>query len=78
MELIKKTVNKAVLPFALAAVMSGASGFWAINASAAQCSSGDGKSTCSGECCNSGPTHCTAGPCAPAPQQPPREELAEN
>ena len=43
-------------------------------ADGATCTSGDGQSTCTGECCNSGPTHCSAGPCTPAGFQP-RKDL---
>ena len=35
----------------------------AVNVSAATCTSTDGKSTCSGECCIAGPTGCVAGAC---------------
>jgi hypothetical protein len=75
MRLIKRILDKAVLPFAFAAVLSGASSFWVINASAAQCTSGDGKATCSGECCNASATTCVAGPCAPAPAPAPAPKL---
>ena len=71
MSLIERMLNKAVLPFALAAVLSGASSFWIINASAADCKSTDGKATCSGECCSAGATTCTSGPC---PKEPAAEE----
>ena len=68
---VKRILNKAVLPFALAMVLSGASGFFIINASAATCVSGDGKYTCTGECCSSGPSGCAAYPCPrPAPVLP--------
>jgi hypothetical protein len=59
MGLIERMLNKAVLPFALAAVLGGASSFWIINA------------TCSGECCSAGATTCTSGPC---PKEPAAEE----
>jgi len=75
MGLINRMLNKAVLPFAFAALLGGASSFWIINASAATCTSGDGKATCTGECCSSGPSGCAAGPC-PRPAPLP-EALAE-
>jgi hypothetical protein len=77
MKLIKRILDKAVLPFALAAVLSGASSLWIINASAAQCTSSDGKATCSGDCCNAGATSCVAGPCS-NPQTPAPKKLAPN
>jgi hypothetical protein len=71
MGLIERMLNKAVLPFALVAVLSGASSFWIINASAADCKSSDGLASCSGECCSAGATTCKAGPC---PKEPATEE----
>jgi hypothetical protein len=77
MRSFNRIFEKAVLPFALAAVVGGASAFLTINSSAATCSGGDG-STCTGECCSGGPGGCAAGPCPkPAPQQPPRPEIAD-
>ena len=79
MDLIRRIFDKAVLPFALAAVLSGAGSFWVITASAAQCTSSDGTATCTGECCNAGTSSCVAGPCsnpqtpAPAPKLQPKD-----
>ena len=70
MGLIKRLMDKAVLPFALAAVLGGASSFWIINASAATCSSGDGQATCTGECCTATATTCLGGPCPKLPKLP--------
>ena len=74
MGLINRIMDKAVLPFALVAVLGGASSLWIINASAATCTSGDGKATCSGECCAGTATTCLAGPC-PRPAPLPMPEL---
>lgn len=62
MRLISRILEKAVMPFALVAVLGGASTFWTINSSAADCKAGNG-ATCSGECCSANATQCEAGPC---------------
>ena len=71
MRLINRILEKAVLPFALAAALGGASSFWTINSNAATCVAGNGI-TCTGECCNASATTCNAGPCTkPGPLLPP-------
>lgn len=71
MRLINRILEKAVLPFALAAVLGGAGSFWTINSNAATCTSANGI-TCTGECCNATATACNAGPCTkPGPVVPP-------
>lgn len=58
---IKRIVSTGVLMIIIGA---GAILFRMPNALAASCTSGDGKATCSGECCLSTATTCTAGPCS--------------
>lgn len=60
---IKKILDKAVLPLALAAVLAGgASTLWTPGADAAKCTAGNG-ATCEGECCKANATECVAEPC---------------
>jgi len=73
---INRMIDKAVLPLALAAVLTGgASMLWTPSADAAKCTSGNG-ATCEGECCRANATECVAQPCPGGDQPPPAGEIA--
>jgi len=70
---ISKVLDKAVLAFALAAVLTGGvSTLWTPSADAATCTAGNG-ATCSGECCRANATECIGEPCPR--DRPPVEEI---